>query len=101
MEISPFMGIVIRNPQPYMPREALLMVIDSRTGNQMALLKDVLVVKILLYLRHPEQKDQMNTLSILAQDEKFMNTAQGLQKDFNRIFDFAINLRTSSLDSPS
>jgi hypothetical protein len=47
-------------------------------------LKDVLVVRIFLYLRQPEETDQMNALSILAKDEKFMKIAYNLQKDFKR-----------------
>jgi hypothetical protein len=57
---------------------------------------DVLVMKILLSLRQPAEKEQMNALSILARDEKFRNIAQDLQKDFKRSFDFAMQLRTRS-----
>jgi hypothetical protein len=92
MTIHPFISIINRNPPGSKPRKGLLAVLD----NKILPLKDVLVLKIFLCLRHPEETDQMNTLSILAQDEKFMKIAHDLQKDFKRSFDFAMHLRNTS-----
>lgn len=66
----------------------------DRLDSSIALLKKVLVMQI--FLRHPDETDQKNILSILAHDDKFMNIAHDLQKDFNRSFDFAKHLRTRS-----
>jgi hypothetical protein len=65
-------------------------------NNEIALLKDVLVTKILLHLRQVENKDQMKALSILVRDERFMKIARDLQTDFNKSIDFAMQLRTGS-----
>ena len=83
---------IIGNPPGSKPRKDYLKILD----NNITLFKEVLVMKILLYLRHPEETDRMNALSVLTQDEKFMNIAHDLQKDFTRSLDFAMHLRTRS-----
>jgi hypothetical protein len=95
VEISHFIRPINRVPGS-MPQKALLEILD----NKISLLKDVLIMKIFLCFRQSEyeilETEKMNTLSILAQDEKFMKIAQDLQRDFNRSLDFAMHLRTRS-----
>ena len=50
-------------------------------------------MKILLNPKNPEATDQMNTLSILTKDEKFVNIVRDFQKDLNQRIDFAMKLR--------
>ncbi len=44
-------------------------------------------------ISYPEATDQMNTLSILTKDEKFVNIMRDFQKDLNQRIDFAMKLR--------
>ena len=44
-------------------------------------------------ISYPEATDQMNTLSILTKDEKFVNIVRDFQKDLNQRIDFAMKLR--------
>lgn len=55
--------------------------------DHIALEKDYLVMKILLCFRSYRKTKRPDVLAILAQDDKFMNIAQDLHKDFNRSFE--------------
>ena len=59
---------------------------------EISLLKDVLVAKIFLFLRHYDKTDQ-KAFSILVNDERFMKIARVLKNDVNSSLDTAMRLR--------
>jgi hypothetical protein len=96
MKIYRFVVVIIKNPAPSKPREGLLAILDKHVSNDIAQLKDALVMRILLCLRDPEEKEKMNVLSILVHDEKFIKIARDLQLDINRSLDIATRTRNES-----
>lgn len=60
--------------------------------------KDHLVMEIILGYRAYRKAKRLDAQAFrtLAQDDRFMNIAEDVQKDFKRVFDIAIHLRTRS-----
>jgi hypothetical protein len=62
-------------------------------SDYIALERDQLVIKILLLFHLTyEEAEQMDVLTILAKDDKFMKVADDLHNDFNKSFVFAMQL---------
>ena len=51
-----------------------------------------LVMKILLLFQTYEGAEQMDVFGILAEDDKFMNVADDLHKDFEKSFNIAMRM---------
>jgi hypothetical protein len=61
--------------------------------NYIILEKNQLVMKILLWFRTYKGPTRMDALAILAQDDKFMDIAEDLHKDFDKGFKIAMDIR--------
>lgn len=69
--------------------------------DRIALEKDHLVTNILLMFRSYRKAKRPDARAILAQDDKFMNTARDLHKDFNRSFEIADKIWKGTLEITS
>lgn len=64
--------------------------------NQLIKLRNNLFIKILFWFSAYDKENQIDTVAILAKDDKFMNIADDIQRDLKRGFDIAYHLRTKS-----
>jgi hypothetical protein len=65
-------------------------------NTQLTLLRNELVTKIILYFQRYKDTKGKNAVVTLAQDDKFMNTADDIQIGFKKGIDIAMHLRTRS-----